>query len=75
MTPAGFRCSPTDDGANIHSSSSCDQKKYEKKAEKKINKAAITNREKLQKQLNELTAPMPEQQKMGLKQMMERMPP
>jgi hypothetical protein len=35
----------------------------------------LNNRDKLQKQLDEITAKMPEQQKLGLKQMMDRMPP
>ena len=35
-------------------------KKYEKKAEKKLNKVQLSNREKLQKQLDEVTAKMPE---------------
>lgn len=50
-------------------------KKYEKKAEKKRNKVSVDNRERLQKQLDEITATMPEQQKLGLKQMMERLHP
>lgn len=50
-------------------------KKYEKKAERKQTKYAVSNRERLQKQLDEVTEKMPEQQKLGLKQMLDRMPP
>lgn len=59
----------------VASLSADQQKKYEKKAEKKVNKVVLNNRDKLQKQLDEITAKMPEQQKLGLKQMMDRMPP
>jgi predicted nucleic acid-binding Zn-ribbon protein len=59
----------------VNSLTADQMKKYEKKAEKKRNKVSVDNRERLQKQLDEITATMPEQQKLGLKQMMERLHP
>lgn len=40
-----------------------------------MTKMTLENREKLQKQLDEVTAKMPEPQKLGLKAMMDRLPP
>lgn len=40
--------------------------KFEKKAEKKVNRATLTHREKLQKQLDQLTERMPQNQRAAL---------
>ena len=54
---------------NIISSLTTEQKKkYDKRSEKKVNKARLEHHNKLQAQLNELTAKMPEQQKWQLQQ-------
>ena len=59
----------------IIASLSADQKKrYDKKAEKKVNKASLAHREKLQKQLDEVSKNMPEQHKQGLHAQMKMMP-
>ena len=52
---------------NVISSLSMEQKKkYDKRSEKKVTKARLDHHNKLQQQLNELTAKMPEQQKWQL---------
>ena len=58
----------------IASLSAEQKKKYEKKAEKKLNKTNLAHRGKLQKQLDELTAKMPEEDQKALQQRMKSMP-
>lgn len=48
--------------------------KFDKKAEKKVTRAQVQHREKLQKQINELTEKMPPQMRAGLQQTIQRMP-
>ena len=54
---------------------SADQKKkYDKKAEKKIEAQSLKHRQKLQKQFNEIAELMPEAQKVKLNETMKRLP-
>lgn len=50
------------------------KQKFDTKAEKKVNRAQLNHREKLQKQLNELTENMPDNQKLALQQTIQRLP-